>query len=121
MNFYKVEAERLCWIYLGDQLFPLPNVDRTTLLHQANLYWVPGDVEVVQVAPHSPPPHSSQVEPNASSQLPPTNYANLQATLRFIQEEQVSIGAYVASENAALRDFVQEGHDEFRGMLAIQT
>jgi len=43
MNFCKVEAGRLCWIYLGDQLLPLPNVDRTILLHWDNLYWLPGD------------------------------------------------------------------------------
>jgi len=33
----------------------------------------------------------------------------------------VSLQAFVASENAALRDFVQERHNELRGMLAIQT
>ena len=33
MNFYKVKAGRLCWIYLKDRLLPHPNVDRTTLLH----------------------------------------------------------------------------------------
>ena len=33
MNFCKVEAGRLCWIYPGDRLLPLPNVDRTTILH----------------------------------------------------------------------------------------
>jgi len=33
MNFCKVEAGRLCWIYPGDWLLLLPNVDRTTLLH----------------------------------------------------------------------------------------
>ena len=43
MNICKVEAGRLCWIYLGDRLLLLPNVDRTTLLHRGNLYWVPDD------------------------------------------------------------------------------
>jgi len=47
MNFCKVEASCLCWIYPGDRLLLLPNVDRTTLLHLANLYWVPGDDKVV--------------------------------------------------------------------------
>jgi len=47
MNFCKVEAGRLCWIYPGDWLLPLPNVDHTTLLHRGNLYWVPDDDEVV--------------------------------------------------------------------------
>ena len=42
MNFCKVEAGRLCWIYLADRLLLLANVNRTTLLH-----WVPGDDEVV--------------------------------------------------------------------------
>ena len=34
MNLCKVEAGRLCWIYPGDRLLPLPNVDRTTLIHR---------------------------------------------------------------------------------------
>jgi len=33
MNFCKVETGCLRWIYPGDRLLPLPNVDRTTLLH----------------------------------------------------------------------------------------
>jgi len=33
MNFCKVEAHRLCWIYPRDGLLPLPNVDRPTLHH----------------------------------------------------------------------------------------
>jgi len=40
INFCKAEAGRLCWIYPGDWLLSLPNVDCTTLLHRANLYWV---------------------------------------------------------------------------------
>ena len=55
MNFCKVEAGRLYWIYPRDRLLLLPNVDRTTLLHWANLYWVPGDAEAVQFAPPLPP------------------------------------------------------------------
>jgi len=46
MNFCKVEAGRLCSIYPADWLLLLPNVDRTTLLHRTDLYWVPGDAEV---------------------------------------------------------------------------
>jgi len=84
MNFYRVETRRLCWFYPGDRLLPHSNVDRTTLLHRANLYWVRGDVEVVQPTPHPRPPHSSQARPSSSSQPPPTNYADLQATLRSI-------------------------------------
>jgi len=80
-----------------------------------------GDVEVVQPIPHPPPPYSSQVEPSSSYQPPPTDYADLHATLRSIQEEQVSLRAYVASENTALRESVQKHHDELRGILAIQT
>jgi len=38
MNFCKVEAAYLCWIYLGDRLFLLSNVDRTTLFHRGNLH-----------------------------------------------------------------------------------
>jgi len=46
MNFCKVEAGHLRWIYLREQLLPLPNVDRTTLYHRGNLYWVPNYDEV---------------------------------------------------------------------------
>ena len=56
----------------GDRLLSLPNVDRTTLLHQANLYWVPGDEEVVQPAPHHPARPSSFIQP------PPADYTDLQ-------------------------------------------
>jgi len=52
MNFCRVEALHWCWIYPMDRLLSLPNVDRTTLLHRANLYWVPGNAEVVQPTPH---------------------------------------------------------------------
>jgi len=47
MNFCKVGAGRLYWIYSGDRLLPLPNINQTTLLHQGNLYWIPSDAEVV--------------------------------------------------------------------------
>ena len=50
MNFCKVDAGRLCLIYPRDRLLLLHNIDRTTLLHWANLYWVPCDAEVVQAA-----------------------------------------------------------------------
>ena len=66
---------------------PLPNIDRTTLLHWANLYWVPGDDEVVQPAPHRAASHSSQTGPSSSSQPPPPDYADLPNTLTSIQEE----------------------------------
>ena len=59
MNICKVEADCVYWIYPGDRLLPRSNVDRTTLLHRANLYWVQGDSEVVQPAPHHPAPHFS--------------------------------------------------------------
>jgi len=101
----------LCWIYHGDRLFPLPNVNRTTLLHPANLYWVPGDAEIVQPTTHPRHPPSNQAGLSFSSQSPPTDYADLQAALRSIQEEQVSLRAYVASENIAFCDFIQERHD----------
>jgi len=34
MNFCKVKAECLCWIYPGDRLLPLPNIDRTAFFHR---------------------------------------------------------------------------------------
>jgi len=77
MNFFKVEAGCLCWLYPRDWLFLLPNVDRTTLLHRGNLYWLPGDEEVIRPAPHQPRPRSSQAGPNSSSQLPAPDYFDL--------------------------------------------
>jgi len=70
MNFCKVEVGQLFWIYPWNRLLPLPNFDRTTLLHQANLYWVPEAAEVVQLAPYPPPPYFSQARPRSSSQPP---------------------------------------------------
>ena len=67
MNFCKFEAGHLCWIYPRDWLLPLPNVDRTTLLCQGNLYRVPGDDEVVQPVPYQLAPYSSQASPSSFS------------------------------------------------------
>jgi len=86
MNFCKVEVGRLCWIYPKDQPFPLLNADRTTLLHRGNLYWVPGDEEVIRPIFHKHAPHSSQAGPSSSSQLPPPDYSNVQDTLRSIKQ-----------------------------------
>ena len=120
MNFSKVETGCLCWICPGDRLLPLPDVDRTTLRHRASLQWVPGDVEVVQ--PAVPPPlFTCQAEPSSSSQPTSADYAEVQKNLRSLQEEQVSLRAYVASENVPLCDFIQEWHDELCGMLTTQT
>ena len=83
MNFCKVEEGCLCWIYRGNRLLPLPNIDQTILLYRANLQWVPDDVEVIQPAPPSPP-FTYQVGPSSSSQPSPTNYADLQATFSSI-------------------------------------
>jgi len=50
-----------------DRLLPLLNVDRSTQCHRANLYWVPGDAEVVQPVPHHLAPDSSRAGPSSSS------------------------------------------------------
>jgi len=34
MKFYKVDGGRICWIYPGNKLMSLSNVDRTSLLNQ---------------------------------------------------------------------------------------
>ena len=47
MKFRKVEAGQVCWIYPGNYLMPLLNIDRTTFLNQANLYFLPGLKELV--------------------------------------------------------------------------
>ena len=96
---------------------PLPNVNRTTLLHWANLYWVLGDNEVIRPIPQQLVPRSSQAGPSSYSHPPPHDYSDIQDTLRSIQGEQVSLRAFVASESTALQDFVEERHDELRGLL----
>ena len=56
MKFYNVETSKLCWIYLRKCLVPLNNVEMTTLLHRANLSWLPCDDEALHPAPLPPPP-----------------------------------------------------------------
>ena len=51
MSFYKVEAGRLCWIYLVGRLMPLPNVEQTTLQNQNNVLYLLGDDDLVCPAP----------------------------------------------------------------------
>jgi len=46
MKFSKVDSGRICWIYLGNQLMHLPNVDWTSLLNWVNLYFLPSDEEL---------------------------------------------------------------------------
>ena len=55
MVFCQVEAVRLCWIYPRGQLMPLPNIKRTTLQHQHNLLYLPGNEELAGLAPLIPP------------------------------------------------------------------
>jgi len=47
MGFCKVEEGRLCSIYPGGRLMPLPNIEWTTLHHYPNLLYFPGDDEVL--------------------------------------------------------------------------
>jgi len=117
MGFCKVEVGRLCWIYPGGRLMPLPNIKRTTLRHYHNLSYLSGDDEVL--APPAPPVSlPSTAGPSSSSQPSSTPYPDTECALRSIQEEQASLRAYVAFEHAALREFIQERHDELRGMIA---
>ena len=83
---------------------PLPNIEQTILRHYQNLSYLPSDEELAHPAPPLPPP--SFAGPSSSSQQPYPNYGDIGATLRSIQEEQASLRAIVASEHAALCDFV---------------
>jgi len=119
IKFCKVDGGRICWIYPGNRLMPLPNVDRTFLLNRANLYFLPDDEELARPAPSPLPPH-----PRASNSSQPSSshdYLDLHATLQPIQVEQASLRAYVEIEHASLRGFAQERHDELRGMIASQN
>jgi len=57
IKFCKVDGGRISWIYRENQLMPFLNVDRTSLLNWANLYFLPGDEELARPAP---PPAPSQ-------------------------------------------------------------
>jgi len=117
MNFCKVQAGQLCWIYPGDQLLPHPNVDRTTLLYRASLYWVPGDDKIVQTTPHHPASHSSQEGPSSFYQSPPPDYIDLQDTLRSIQEEQVFIRVFLLPRTPLFGTLSKGGMMSFVGCL----
>ena len=88
----------------------------TTLLHRANLSWLPSDAEIIQPAPRQRPTYHSV--PSSSSQPSSHDYDQVQAILRFTQEEQASLRTYVTTKQVALCDFAQERHDELRGMIA---
>ena len=107
MGFCRVEAGRLCWIYPGGRLMPLPNIERTNLRHHNNLSYLPNDEELVPPAPPVPPP--SFAGPSSSSQPSYHDYPNIEATLRSIQEEQASLRAYVAFEHTTLCDLSKRG------------
>jgi len=118
MGFCKVEAGRLCWIHPGGRLMPLPNIERTTLRHSPNLHICLVMMKCWLLLPPVPPPFVAG--PSSSSQPSSTPYPDLESTLRSIQE-QAPLRAYVASEHAAVREFVQERHDELQGMIASQN
>ena len=119
MGFCQADAGRLCWIYPGGRLMPLPNVERTTLQHQPNFLYLSSDEEFAHPAPPIPP--SSFARPSSSSQTPYPDHGDIAATLRSIQEEQASLRAYVAFEHPALHDVLQEQHDELPGMIPSQN
>jgi len=82
MKFCKVNGRRICWIYPGNRLMPLPHADCISLVNRANLYLLPGDEELARPTPRPYPRASSSSK--ASSSL---DFSNMDATLRSIQEE----------------------------------
>ena len=95
---------------------PLPNIEQTILRHYQNLSCLPSDEELAHPTPPVLPP--SFARRSSSSQPSYPDYPDLEATLRSIQKGQASLRAYVASEHAALHEFVQERHDELRAMIS---
>ena len=89
MDFCQVEAGRLCWIYPGGRLIPLPNVERITLQNRNNFLYLSDDEEFVHLALPIPP--SSYAGPSSDSQQPYPDYGDTGETLRSIQEEQASL------------------------------
>jgi len=85
IKFCEVEAGDFCWIYPGNRLMALLNVERTTILNRANLYFLQGDEELTQPAPPLTPPHRRA---SSSPQLSfSSDDVGLHATLQSIQEE----------------------------------
>ena len=83
---------------------PLPNIDRTSLLNQVNLYFLLGGEELTQLATPRSLPHlraSSSSHPFSSS-----NYDSLHATLQSIQGKQAFLLVYIQTKHSVLRDFV---------------
>ena len=69
IKFCKVDGGRICWIYPGNRLISLSNVDRTSLLNRVNLYFLLGYDELVRPAQPPPPTHprvSSSSQPSSS-------------------------------------------------------
>ena len=91
--FYKVEGGCVCWIYPRNQLMPLYNIERITLLNWANLYFLLGDEELAQPAPPPPLPH---LRASSSSQMASSsNYTGLHAIVQSIQEDHACLLAYI--------------------------
>ena len=88
-------------------------------MNRDKLLYLPGDEDLVRTAP--PHPASIFAGSSFSSHQPYPDYGDLGDTLRSIQEEPASLRACVAFEYAALCDFVQERHDDLKGMIASQT
>ena len=93
----------------------------TTLLNPDNLSYMTSDEELVHPATPPPPPQSYLGASSSSRPSSSQDYPDIHATLRSIQEEQVSLQAHVQFQHVALCDFVQERYDEFRGMIASQN
>jgi len=81
-GFCHIEAGRLCWIFPGGWLMRLLNIERTTLRHYHNLFYLPSDEELARPAPPLPPP--SFVSPSSSSQPSYPDNSDIGATLRSI-------------------------------------
>jgi len=119
MMFSNVEVRHFRCIYPRSHLMPLPNVDRTTLLNRANLYFRSDDEALAQPAPPPPSPH---LRASSSSQLPTfSDYAGLHAALLSIQEKQASLQAYTQTDKPYSSDFIQEWHDGLCGMIVSQN
>ena len=81
----------MCWIYYGNRLISLFNIDRIALLNHTNLSFLLDDEKLVHPTPPPPPPTYlgtfSLTQPSLS-----TDYIDVQATLRPILEEKYMYG-----------------------------
>ena len=118
IKFLKLEAGRLWWIYPWNRLCSFPMLSRPSYLTRLTFHSYL--VMLILSFLHHLDVHLLSMESLVNPSSYSTDYQEVQATLRSIEEEQASLRAYVENEHATLHNIVQERYDEFCGIIACQ-